>query len=101
MTAYYKQPTWTIKHKNLNGINSICSVHDIHCMCNNPLQHTILGIIEQEPSLKFNKEDSTKIQKCLTTGDATGQDVVDGFGDGELESLFAEDFGDEKEDATR
>ncbi len=95
MTNYYKQPTWSDKHKHLDWINTICAVHDLRCACNEPLKHTITGIIRQEPSLKFNKEDSDLIKKCLTTGDPGTEDVVDGFGDGELEKLFEGDFGEE------
>lgn len=65
------------------------SIHDLWCYCDNPLKHIILGILEQEPTLNFDQEDSKKIQKCLTTGG--GEDVLDDFGDGELEKLFAED----------
>lgn len=101
MSTYYKQPTWNSRHKNLNWVNSIVSIHDLHCACNDPLKHTILGILNQEPSLKFNKEDSKEIQKCLTTGEDAGENVPDGFGEGDLESLFAEDFGEEKDDVTR
>ncbi len=44
-------------------------------------------------STKFNKR---KIKQCLTTGDApTTQDVVEDFGDDELEKLFAGDDIDE------
>ncbi len=96
MSRYYKPVTFTAKHRKLDWINAITALHDIYCACNDPLKHTITGIIEQEPSLQFDKEDSTKIQKCLTTGDGDhGEDVVEGFGDGELEKLFEGDFGEE------
>ena len=98
MTNYYKPLPYSTKHKNLQWINCICGVHDLHCSCDDPLKHTILGIIDQEPSLKFNKEDTKKIQKCLTTGEDHGEDVVEEFGDGELEKLFEEDIGEEDDD---
>lgn len=101
MSDYFKQITWSYKHKQLNWVNGIVAIHDLQCSCNKPLQHTIISIVEQEPTIKFNKEDSTKLQKCLTFGDPTGDDVVDGFGDGELESLFAEDFGEGEKEDTR
>lgn len=94
MTNYYKQPTWSLKHKELNLVNASVGLHDLHCMCNEPLKHLITTIIRQEPTLKFDKEESTLIQKCLTTGDP-GVDIVDDFGDGELERLFEKDFGEE------
>lgn len=95
---YYKNPPYSTKHKGLNFINSICSNHDLHCGCDKPLQHAIIGIIEQEPNLQFNKEESDIIRKCLTSGDHTGEDVVDTFGDGELEKLFEGDFGEEDDE---
>ncbi|AYJ72781.1 MAG: hypothetical protein [Anelloviridae sp.] len=94
MSDYYKQPTWSLKHKNLNFINAIVGVHDLYCMCEDSLKHTVTAIIKQEPSLRFNKEESKQIQQCLTTGDH-GEDIVDDFGDGELERLFEKDFGED------
>lgn len=91
MTSYYKKPTISTKHGELNFLNTCVSVHDLHCYCDTPLQHLIGTIIEREPNIKFDKATSEKLQKCLTTGDA---DVLDDFGDGELENLFAEDFPD-------
>lgn len=95
MSDYYKPITWSRKHCNLNWINSIVTVHDLQCACNNPLKHTIIGIINQEPSIKFNKEESTKIQKCLTTGDQEEGDILENIGEGDLEAFFAADFGEE------
>ncbi len=68
------------------------STHDIYCYCDKPLHHIITGIIEQEPTLHFDSEDSKKIQKCLST--TAIEDVLDDFGDGELEKLFEEDVGE-------
>ncbi|AUD10247.1 hypothetical protein QKL33_gp1 [Torque teno mini virus SHA] len=99
MTNYYKQPTWSEKHKHLDWINTICAVHDLRCACDQPLHHTIIGIIKQEPTIKFNKEDTKIIQPCLTGGDQDTGDVVDGFGDDELERLFAEDTTTGEDDA--
>lgn len=98
MTNYYKPITWSTKHRDLDWINCMVSVHDLRCSCDDPLKHIIIGIIEKEPSIKFNKEDSTKLLKCLTTGDPGTGDVVDDFGDGELEKLFE---GDLEEDDDR
>ena len=99
MTNYYKQIQWSQKHKDLNFVNSICSNHDLWCCCNDPLKHTIITILKQEPTIKFDKEDSKIIQKCLTTTEDGGDgDVLDGFGDGELEKLFGEDIGEEDTD---
>lgn len=92
MSRYYKKPTYSTRHGNLQFINTIVSVHDNYCYCDKPLNHIITGIIEQEPSLRFDKEDSKIIEKCLTS--TVGEDVLDDFGDGELEKLFAQDGDD-------
>ncbi len=73
------------------------AAHDQYCQCDDPLKHIIIGIIEREPSLKFNKEDSAKLQKCLTIGDHGEPGDADGdvLGEGDLDRLFAEDvFGE-------
>lgn len=95
MSKYYKPITLSTKHRNLNWINGLVAFHDLQCQCNHPLQHTIIGIIDQEPTLKFDQEDSKKIQKCLTTGEETA-DALDAIGEGDLDGLFAEDvFGEQ------
>lgn len=96
MSNYYKKITTSQKHQNLQFVNTLVGNHDLYCFCNEPLQHIICSIIEQEPNLKFNKEDSQKIQKCLTTGQDPAGDAVDALGEGDLDALFAQDtFGEE------
>lgn len=98
MTNYYKPITWSKKHRDLDWVNAITSIHDLQCSCDTPLEHTINTIVKQEPNLRFTKEDKQLLQKCLTSGDQdTTTDAVDGFGDGELEKLFAEDVGEDLE----
>lgn len=95
MSKFYKPVTTSLKHRNLQWINGTVHLHDMHCHCNEPLKHLIFGILEQEPHLQFNKEESQQLQKCLTTGDHT-EDAGDVIGEGELDRLFEEDvFGEE------
>ncbi len=97
MSNYYKPLTISHKHKQLQWINLMVAAHDQYCQCDDSLKHIIIGIVEREPSLKFNKEDSQKLQKCLTTGDhgEHGDEDGDVLGDGDLDRLFAEDvFGE-------
>ena len=98
MSTRYKKPTATIKQNKLKWMNQLCHTHDMLCDCPNPLEHTILLICEQERDLKFNPNEKDLIKQCLTTADtatvATDQDN-DGFGEGDLEDLFKEDFGEE------
>ncbi len=74
------------------------NTHDLLCQCDEPLKHIILTIRDQEPNIKFNKEESEKLQKWLTTGDDQDGDAIDGLGEGDLERLFEEDFTADDED---
>lgn len=99
MSTYYKPLTISKKHKDLNWMNALVTLHDLNCQCDEPLQHTIDLILEKEPTIIFKPETTEKLKKCLTTTAATTQDVVDDFGDGELEKLFDQDtFGEEDTD---
>ncbi len=100
MSKFYKPLTISYKHKNLQWINLQVAVHDQHCQCDEPLKHIIIGILEQEPTIKFTEDESKIIEKCLTTGGPTDHTGDDGdvLGDGELERLFEEDvFGDQED----
>lgn len=78
-------------------MNMLVHCHDIMCECPSPLEHTAALIFEQEPELRFNTPEKDLIKKCLTTGtdiaDAAGD--PDGFGEGDLEDLFKENFGED------
>ena len=92
MSKLYKPLNISLNHKILQWMNAQVALHDMHCQCDEPFRHIILQIIEKEPTIKFNKEESSKIQKCLTTGDEEDGDVL---GAGDLDTLFAEDvFGE-------
>lgn len=91
MSDYYKKLTIGPRHAQLNWTNAIVTLHDLQCQCDDPLCHTIETIVNQEKSLKFSKGLSDKIKPCLTTGEDGAVDVVEDFGDDDLERLFAED----------
>lgn len=76
----------SLKNKRRDWINTIVQIHNLQCGCEKPLDHTIKEILQQEPSLK-----------CLTTGEDQITTDADGFGEGDLDRLFEEDF---TEDAT-
>lgn len=93
------EPTkWTPKQQKREWLNFIVHVHDYHCNCNKPLEHTVYNIFEQEKELRFNPQTTSLIKKCLSTdgedhGDVgTTEDALDA---GTLEDLFAEDFGED------
>lgn len=98
MSDYFKKITTSKRHQNLQWVNSMVNTHDLVCQCDEPLKHIILTIRDQEPNIKFNKEESTKLQQWLTTGDDQDGDAIDGLGDGDLERLFEEDFTADDED---
>lgn len=76
----------------------ITHTHDIFCDCYDPITHTAALIFEQEPDLKFSPPEKDIIKKCLTGDDttaATKEENPDGIGEGDLDALFTEDFGEE------
>nr|UHS18446.1 MAG: hypothetical protein [Betatorquevirus sp.] len=84
-------PKISPKNKKLDWINHIASTHNLICGCPEPLQHTVEEIINQEPTIKI------PCKKCLGSGPEDTTPGEDGFGVGDLEALFAGDFGDEKD----
>lgn len=95
------QPTkQNCKQSNINWINTLVHVHDLQCNCDSPLEHTTLQIFNQEKNLRFTTTEISTIQKCLTTGEEDTPEE-ENFGPGDLEALFADDFGEgEKDTAT-
>ncbi len=86
------------KQAQINWVNSIVHIHDLQCACDDPLEHTISTIFKQEKNLRFNEQEKAFMQKCLTTTEeTTGDKDEDGFGDGDLERIFAQDIGEEEE----
>lgn len=94
-----EDPKYTKKQLKLQWTNNIVSVHDLLCRCDNPLEHTIDNLLQQEPNLRFSEETKKKLQKCLTTtddGEKDGPAADDIIDHGDLETLFAEDFTEEE-----
>lgn len=94
-----EDPKYNKKQLKLQWTNNIVSVHDLLCCCDNPLEHTIHNLLEQEPNLRFSEETKKKLQKCLTStddGKKDGPAADDIIEDGDLENLFAEDFTEEE-----
>lgn len=99
MSKLIKHPIYNEKQLKLQNVNAWVHLHDLTCSCTTPLQCIILQINNQEPNLQFTKQQQAKLQTWLTStaaGNQDGEDVVDGFGPGELDALFANDG----EDAT-
>ena len=74
------------RKQKLDLLNLINHAHDLICPCEQGIVHTHEIIEEINPELK----------KCRSTTTAQDGDVIDGFGPGELDALFAEDGGEEK-----
>ena len=88
-------PRISPKNKKIDWINHLVSTHNLICGCEQPLTHTIEEILDQEPNLPF------ACPSCRGTGTAAATTKEDdAFGDGDLEALFAGDFGDAKKDAS-
>lgn len=100
---YQKPIKYSTKQQNVNHINLLVGLHDLKCGCEQPLQHIIFDILQQEPSLKQDKKFTSELQKWLTTtepGDNQEEDT-DVIGNGDLEKLFEEPFGEEDDADTR
>lgn len=97
----YIPKKYNTKSTQIDWVNSLVHIHDLQCACNDPLEHTTATIFRQEPNLRFNKEEKQLIEKCLTTGEKDTTPIAeDAFGDGDLERLFEQDFGEEEESTT-
>ena len=97
MNNYYVKPKSSQKAQRLARTNAYTSIHDLHCDCNQPLQHIITDIIQQEPSLKNDEKFIKNLQQCLgitPVGD-TAEEEKDILGDVDLERFFDADFGEE------
>lgn len=82
----FVDPKYTPKQLQLQMVNAYVHIHDLHCHCKSPLRHIIQQIENQEPSIKKWRDTTT-----ADDGDQHGGDVIDQFGPGELERIFAED----------
>ncbi|AXQ65793.1 MAG: hypothetical protein [Anelloviridae sp.] len=97
MSSRFIKTTANIRQQKLKWMNQLCHTHDMLCDCPSALEHTISLIFEQEPALKFKPQERDLIKKCLTgitTDTANTDQDNDGFGEGDLEELFKEDFGE-------
>lgn len=86
----YVDPKYSPRQLNLQIVNCYVGIHDLHCHCKSPLKHIIQQIETQEPSIKKWRDTTT-----AADGHQDGEDVIDQFGPGELERIFAEDAGNE------
>ncbi len=98
MSSRYIQPKPSVRQQKLKWMNMIAHCHDIFCDCYTPIEHTAILLFEQEKDLKFKTPEVDLIKKCIT-GETTAPVATideDGIGEGDLDALFQEDFGEEK-----
>lgn len=96
MSTRYIPTKSTLRQQKLKWMNSLVHQHDIFCDCPHPLEHTAILIFEQEPKLHFKPPEKDLIKKCLTGEDTAGAAAdPDAFGEGDLDLLFKEDFGED------
>ncbi len=88
-------PKCNKKEQQLQMINGAVHMHDMGCGCDSPLEHLTLSIFNQEKNLRFTDEEKKFLRKCLGSTEETTI-AEDHFGEGDLEDLFAEDFGEER-----
>lgn len=82
----------TFKQIQSDWKNLIVHIHDNICSCDDPIEHTIHNLTTNPKELRLKESTKKQLQQCLTTTeDHTEEDVIDGFGDGELDALFAQD----------
>lgn len=101
MFSSWKTPTSSKRQQELQWIGIINSTHDQICHCDDPTLHLLYCINKfsgiQKPEIDINNI------KCLligspTTSKETSTTIDDaGLEEGELENLFAEDIGQQKE----
>lgn len=82
----FVDPKYTPKQLQLQMVNAYVHIHDLHCHCKSPLRHIIQQIENQEPTIKKWRDTTT-----AAAGHQDGDDVIDHFGPGELERIFAEE----------
>lgn len=97
MSTRLKPAKCTLRQTNLKWMNQIVHIHDTFCDCSTPIEHTTILLFQQEPKQQFTAIEKDIIKKCLggEHGDvATTENAGDVLGEGDLDTLFAEDFGD-------
>lgn len=105
MFSSWKNPTSSQRQKELQWIGIINSTHDQICHCDDPTLHLLYCLNKfsgfNKPELDINNI------KCLLTGpttktteENTSEKEETGFIEGELERLFDEDNGEEKENTS-
>lgn len=81
--------TTSSKNRKYDWLNTLVHIHNLQCGCDDPLGHTVEEIFEQEPGIK------EKYTKCPGPGDPSPTGEEDVLGAGDLDALFAADFGEE------
>lgn len=101
MFSSWKTPTSSKRQQELSWIAIINSTHDQICHCEDPTYH-LLYCLNKFSGFQKPEIDIKNIQ-CLLTGhssttEETTLKIEDaGLEEGELENLFAEDTGEQKE----
>lgn len=101
MFSSWKTPTSSKRQQELQWLNIINSTHDQICHCEDSTLHLLYCINKfsgfQKPEIDINNI------KCLLIGHSTSTKETStkiedaGLEEGELENLFAEDIGEQKE----
>lgn len=100
MSSVWKKPTSSVRQQENAWMNSIFQNHDFWCHCDDPWLHFLIVLNKNSNAPKPEAE--IRNIKWLVTGKptipTTTEENVDGLEPGDLEKLFAEDGGNEKDD---
>lgn len=92
----FQTPGLKKKELQLQWVNGIVHMHDMICKCNDPLEHAVDAIFDQEKHLRLTQSTQEKIKRCLTGGAEDTQGGADAnIEEGDLTALFAEPFTEE------
>ncbi len=89
MSKFLTTPIYSEKALETQWMNTIFNTHDLICGCNDTIRHLVAILSTQGKQLCLP---STSTEDATTqTGGEDPEDILD---EGDLDALFAEDFGD-------
>lgn len=80
------------RYQLLQWINLCVGVHDLICTCSTPTKHLLKELTNKKEEYYVTKKEKEDIEKCLIiTEEEKDTTEEDGFGPGDLDTLFSED----------
>lgn len=91
MSRYNKPTEFGPRATEIQWLNSIVTTHGLFCGCEKPWNHLEDILKNQQVRCHLIGDNTTETHTEEPTGDVD----IDGFQDGDLERLFAQDFEDD------